>query len=149
LDSAYTPQMVVDGNLEFVGNDDSALHRALGQAAQKPKTAEVSLAWQNDGALNVAVNNSASQSASVLLAITESALTTKVGGGENTGRELHHAAVVRRMTRLGSVKGSRFVSNAKVKIDTGWKPENLKAVVFVQDERTGAVLGAAQIAFSK
>jgi len=35
----YTPQMVVDGHLERVGNDVSGVYRALLQAAQAPKAA--------------------------------------------------------------------------------------------------------------
>jgi hypothetical protein len=37
LDSSYTPQMVVDGAAQFVGNDPRALSRALATAAAAPK----------------------------------------------------------------------------------------------------------------
>jgi hypothetical protein len=38
LASPYTPQMVVDGTREFVGNDVAALDAALAKAASVPKT---------------------------------------------------------------------------------------------------------------
>ena len=147
LSSAYTPQMVVDGRLEFVGNDSNALHRVVNQAAQTPKTADVKLSWKDDGTLNVAVTDSTSHAATVLLAITESDLTTKVGGGENGGRELHHSAVVRRLAELGKLKDRNFASTTKIQRDSHWNPQRLKAVVFVQELHTGAVLGAQSIRF--
>src|SRR5689334_966387 len=39
ISGPYTPQMVVDGRREFVGNDSRLLQRALNEAASRPKAA--------------------------------------------------------------------------------------------------------------
>ena len=105
------------------------------------------LTWAGDK-LNVAVTG-IKQRAAVLLAITETDLTTNVARGENGGRVLHHAAVVRKLIRLGEAKDGTFSSATTVTPDSSWKPDSVKVVVFVQDERTGAVIGAQAIALSK
>ena len=148
LDSAYTPQMIVDGRIEFVGNDETALRHALSQAAKSAKSADVQLSWNADK-LNVAVYETAQHAATVLLAITETNLTTNVERGENSGRVLHHAAVVRKIISLGDLKSSRLESSTAITPDVSWKTQNLKAVVFVQDKGTGAVIGAQSIPFPK
>ena len=41
VDGPYTPEMVVDGALEFVGNSAGQAQRAISQAASQPEIAEV------------------------------------------------------------------------------------------------------------
>lgn len=81
----------------------------------------------------------------VLLAITEGNLHTRVGGGENGGRTLAHTAVVRRMSLLGraDAHGADFMT--RVPLMAGWQRENLRAVVFVQEDISRRVVGAADI----
>jgi hypothetical protein len=68
-----------------------------------------------------------------------------VRGGENSGEDLYHAAVVRKMWKIGAVKESgatSFSSDTSVKIDRGWKRENTRVVVFVQGKKSKKILGA-------
>jgi hypothetical protein len=146
IDEVYTPEMVVDGRVEFVGNDKSALKKALGREAKKAKPVTLSLKWNDSKKLDVTANDSGTHLADVILAITESALTTSVARGENSGRVLHHAAVVRQFIRLGSLSDSKFHTVALVDKDANWNEKNLKAVIFVQDDADGTILGAQQIA---
>lgn len=146
LDSAYTPEMVVDGHIEFVGNDEGALRQALVKASHTAKPAQVKLSWEGNN-LEIAINDSGAHAAKVLLAVAETNLTTKVERGENGGRTLQHAAVVRSLSQVGELQSSRFVSSIPVPRDASWNPHNLKAVVFVQDEKSGTVLGASAVKF--
>ena len=152
----YTPQMVVDGTTEFVGSRAELAVKSISEAARRPKT-EVTLsqgAAGNPGAeaFSVTVRKLADPSkngnAEVWLAITESALHTAVKGGENVGHDLHHAAIVRSMKKIGEDKGSgdpSFSGTAIIPLRSEWKRENLKAVVFVQEKKTLKIIGAAQI----
>lgn len=149
LDSVYTPQMVVDGKLELVGNDENALRRALVKAANSAKSVTVDLGWESPGKLRVTATDTAKHKARVLIAITESELTTSVQRGENGGRVLHHAAVVRQLAQLGQMSESRFSTVATVAVNPEWKLPNLKAVVLVQDDSTKSIVGARAIQFPK
>src|SRR5437899_9368513 len=133
VDGPYTPQMVVDGELEFVGNSAGQAQRAISQAANQPEVAEVKISVASADQLTVHVESPVSTGdVNVMLAITEDNLTTKVGSGENGGRTLHHAAVVRELRLLGRLHDGSFEANVPVKVEKEWKREDMRAAVFVQ-----------------
>ena len=63
----------------------------------------------------------------VLLAVTEDGLSTQVAKGENGGRTLHHAAVVRTLQGIGGCADGKFESTADVPVAAGWNRSQLKA----------------------
>jgi hypothetical protein len=146
IEGPYTPQMVVDGDVEFVGSMAGQARQAIAQAARKDSPADVHLSLAKDAVLNVTVANS--QPAEVMLAITEDNLSTNVAGGENGGRTLHHSAVVRELQRLGEISGGRFSTTVPLKLDKSWKRQDLRAAVFVQEVKAGKILGAASLPLS-
>lgn len=147
VDGPYTPQMVVDGELEFVGNSAGQAQRAISQASSQPETAEVQLSMAGSDQLAIQVKAPVSAGdANVMLAITEDNLTTRVGSGENGGRTLHHAAVVRELRQIGRLHDGGFEANVLVKVEKEWKREDLRAAVFVQQGSSGKIQGAASVA---
>ena len=90
--------------------------------------------------------------AEVWLAITETGLHSAVTRGENAGEDLHHAAVVRSMRKIGEAKAdgeTSFAGDADVPLRREWKRENLRAVLFVQEKKSRRLLGAAEIRISR
>lgn len=84
--------------------------------------------------------------AEVLLVITENNLSTNVPRGENAGRTLRHAGVVRQLSLLGNAQpSSTSVIRSELTLADGWKRKNLRAVVFVQERASRRVLGAASL----
>lgn len=159
-DEIYTPQMVVDGRVQFVGSNASRAHDAISNAARAPKAdiaislAKTSGDSSGEVALEIRVASlpsvSAGERADVLLAITESGLRSSVARGENAGRKLTHTAVVRKLAVLDAVDPSHglFNSKATARMEKGWDRSNLKAVVFVQERATRRVLGAAAVSLA-
>jgi hypothetical protein len=146
VDGPYTPQMIVDGETEFVGNSAAQAQRFISQAASRQELAKVKIAVAGSDQLAVQVKAAGSASASnVMLAITEDNLTTHVDSGENGGRTLHHAAVVRELRQLGQLHDGSVQMNVPLSVDKEWKRENLRAVVFVQEGVSGKILGAASV----
>ena len=157
-DDIYTPQMIVDGRVQFVGSNRDRARQAIAEAARAAKArVDISLrgATVDSAILAISISDLQSawtgDSAEVLLAITESGLRSSVSRGENAGRSLHHTAVVRTLSSLGSIdsQSKSFSAEPVVRIEKKWKPENLKAVVFVQERASRRVLGAAQISMMK
>lgn len=146
-DTVYTPQMIVDGQTQFVGSDEDAARAAITRAARQPK-AQVSVT-QTGETLAVRVDHlpasAKNDAAEVVLAITEGGLSSSVGSGENAGRRLGHSAVVRQLTPLGMVSGGVFSASPSLKPAPGRRRENLSAVVFVQERGTRQIVGAAEI----
>jgi hypothetical protein len=147
VDGPYTPEMVVDGAMEFVGNNAGQAQRTISQEASQPELAGVKISAAGTDQLTIQVKAPVSAGdAYVLLAITEDNLATKVGSGENGGRTLHHAAVVRELRQLGRLHAGSFEANVPLKVDKEWKREDLRAVVFVQEGPSGKIQGAASVA---
>lgn len=157
-DDIYTPQMIVDGRVQFVGSNRDRASQAIADAARAAKARiDISLRNATVDTANLAISISDLQSAwtgdsaEVLLAITESGLRSSVSRGENAGRSLNHTAVVRALSSLGSIdsQSKSFSAEPVVRIEKKWKRENLKAVVFVQERASRRVLGASQISMMK
>lgn|ERR1035437_1671764 len=137
LDSTYTPQMVVDGVLEFVGNDAGRAAQEIGKAAGRPK-AEVRLARTATG-VRIDVEGSPA-AADVMLALADASAESQVSAGENKGRSMRHVAVVRSLRKIGSVKrGAGF--HGEVSLPPAAAAQ--RAIVFVQEGGQHRVVGAA------
>jgi len=151
VDGPYTPEMVVDGALEFVGNDAGQARRTISQQASQLETAQVKIAAVGADQLNIQVKGaagSATDKALVMLAITEDNLTTQVGSGENGGRTLHHAAVVRELRQVGTLQRGSIETTVPLKLQKDWKRDDLRAVVFVQNGPSGKIEGASSVALT-
>jgi hypothetical protein len=143
----FTPEIVFDGHLVMPGGDEDAARAMMQRSAREPK-AHVTLKREGTR-LDVQITDvpraSSDDAAEVWLAITESGLATDVPAGENAGRRLAHAPVVRRLRSLGRVVGGAFRGDATLESEPSWKPGALRAVVFVQLHASRAIVGAAQI----
>ena len=147
LDSAYTPQMVINGRTEFVGNDPAHAAKAITDAARSPAAPPAIAIAAAGNDVNVTIANAGSHPRDVFLAITESDLSTQVGKGENHGRLLRHTAVVRELRRIGSTSSGQFSARSALKLNPEWRRDHLHAVIFLQDPATLEIAGAAQAAF--
>jgi hypothetical protein len=155
-DSAYTPQIVVDGRRDIVGGDQARVLSTIAKSARAPKASVVisrSDATNKPDAekstLHVRVDGldrtKGYERADVWLAITEDDLESNVLRGENSGHRLRHTGVVRQMQIIGQVdpgKASTFASDATVTLRPAWKRGKLNAVVFIQEHRGMRILGA-------
>jgi hypothetical protein len=156
--NAYTPEMVVDGQSEFVGSNERQARGAI-QKAGEGKKVQITLtpgAKEANGAqtfriqVGAPLNADGGEVPEVWLAITEIGLHSDVRGGENNGEDLYHAAIVRNLRKLSWAKNSSdafFSRDERVKLERGWKRENARVVVFVQDKKSKKILGASSILF--
>jgi hypothetical protein len=147
IDSIYTPQAVVDGTAQMVGNNGPELARAVEAAA---KTAKEPLAiadtrWEN-GAAVFSVKGATDQKARLFAVLAADATQSEVAHGENAGRTLHHVAVVRVMKDFGSSSADgrqlRLSGGALAHGKDASGPVRL--VVFAVDRKTGHVLAVAE-----
>jgi hypothetical protein len=152
----YTPQMVVNGLVEFVGSDMNRAVHEIGAAAQA-ETTQIELRTTPNSKdpdlldLSLRLTNSKTaklNASSVYLAITENNLSTFVPRGENAGHTVRHSALVRSFGVIGKVdpkgaSGGQLVSTLRLPHE--WKRENLRAVVFVQERESFRITGAGVI----
>jgi hypothetical protein len=98
LMGAYTPQMIVGGTEEFTGSDrgraDAALARALSHPAKLRLSIQSRSASQDAATVDYTVSE-VPAGAVLNVAVVEHRATTLVRSGENAGKTLRHANVVR------------------------------------------------------
>ncbi|MGI8494546.1 MAG: DUF1223 domain-containing protein [Pyrinomonadaceae bacterium] len=146
----YTPQMVVDGSRQFIGSNLNQANKVISEAAKTPK-ANVELSESGNN-LKISISDVPKHTdATVFLAIAEDNLSTRVGGGENGGRTLEHTSVVRELKPLGRIfaADNKFELKTVLQLQPDWKRENLKAVVFIQENQSRKIMGIGRIKIDK
>jgi hypothetical protein len=118
------------------------------------ETAQVKIAPAAADQLSIQVKGPAASASSsggnalVMLAITEDNLSTQVGSGENGGRTLHHAAVVRDLRQVGTLNNGGIETTVPLNFQKDWKRNDLHAVVFIQNGPSGKIVGAASVSLA-
>ncbi|WP_321471770.1 DUF1223 domain-containing protein [uncultured Paludibaculum sp.] len=148
LESVYTPQMVVDGREQFVGSNAPALRNALTKAASQNK-AELRIVKAARNGSEVEVEIEAGHGATgpkgnlnVWVALARDRESVSIKGGENSGRNLEHVAVVRVLVNGGTMKGGGgFHRTVRVPLNPALK--GMRAVVFLQPSDAGPIAAAA------
>ena len=143
LDSNYTPQMVVDGSVQFVGIDNGQAIQAITRAARSPKLALSIQALMLNGdrvAGQVAVPASA-VSADLYAALVQPAASTQVLHGENGGHNLNHVSIVRGLQRISNPHPG--INDFSLTVPKDLSPAGLRVVVFLQGRGQGPVVAAA------
>jgi hypothetical protein len=134
----YTPQMVVDGQKEFVGSNFENAQNAVAEAA-KNKKASVEIQAENNSKVKINIKGlDTDEDASVFFVVAQDNLSTNVKSGENSGRTLRHDSVVREMNVIGNVSGAdkSFTVETPVEINSNWNKKDLSYIVFVQGNKS-------------
>ena len=137
LQSAYTPQAVVNGATQMPGTNDQRLRASILAESQKKPEADMSLRTAPGGRVHVTASTQR-QRVDLLMAIVEDGTVTNVPRGENAGRTLRNDFVVRRMQRVGTAPVD---TDVPLELDPAWK--NVRVVAIAQDRATLRIYGAA------
>ena len=147
----YTPQVVGNGTAHLVGSDKEEIEKAVRQIAASGFAAHVALK-QEGGNLVVSVSPSGAseeRTAGIWVMPTTRHATVPVTRGENQGKTLSYANVVRGMVRVGDWTGK--ATTVTVPVSATQAPEADGYVVVVQADQPGKsgmmpgpVLGAAR-----
>jgi len=144
LSGVYTPQLVVDGQSEFVGSNGPdakiAIQKAL--ASQKHPLSLTATALGNKLKATISISGLGSKGATVFLALAENQAESKVTRGENAGHLLKHVAIVRTLQSIGEITND-FRKDLDLNLPAA--SGGLRVVAFVQDRSTGRILAIAQV----
>jgi len=148
LDSAYTPQLVIDGRADFVGSDERAIRAGILRAESGPKAAVSVRAQRTGPEVKVSLEvGDRTRPAELYLAVADDPAQSQVTRGENSGRTLRHVAVVRSLVRVGPLPAhgafaKELTLPLKNKNSGSWR-----VVAFLQDSGSKYILGAAEARF--
>jgi hypothetical protein len=155
LESVYTPQMIVDGATEFVGNSSREAEKAFDRATATAKVpVHISDVKLDGNLLKAHIESGAlpaqSHKADVMVVVALNHAESQVAAGENSGRRLTHVAVVRALVKEGSIaSGQSFSKDVAIKLEKAVDPAQLRVIAFVQEPGPGRILGATQEKLSK
>jgi len=132
-----TPEVVINGRSDLVGNDARALDAAI-RAAGAPVGASVALTTTT---AEVAAGRAPAGGAEVwLVRYDPRTLYVAIRRGENGGKTLPHKDVVRELVKLGRWRGPAARFNLAASRDAA-----LKTAVLVQAPDGGPILAAARL----
>jgi hypothetical protein len=147
--NVYTPQMIVNGQVEFVGSDQKVSDKAVELALQTPvrhlvdlTIPEVKAGQKPQLRYHVEAVNPATDTEYVLnVAIVSELETFNVPRGENEGKKLSHAWVVKSF-EVVVLKGQEGVLEIDPKCV---KPGHTRLVGYVQAKESWEITGASAI----
>ncbi|WP_028204560.1 DUF1223 domain-containing protein [Paraburkholderia nodosa] len=135
-ESAYTPQMVIDGQKGLVGSNRRAAEAAIAIARKADEAGVEVSGVRHGGTLSVMVGRGTGHG-QILLVGYDTAHVTEVGRGENTGRTLRESNIVRSIQAVGEWTG------APLKLEPA-PPAGEQAAILIQST-DGAIIGAARV----
>ena len=145
LDDNYTPQMIVDGAAQFVGNDRSQALQAITRAARTAKLAvsiQALLLNGNRITGHVGLPGSTPAGADLYAALVQPTASTQVLHGENGGHTLNHVSVVRALARIPNVRAGAPI-DFSLALPKDVPAAGLRVIVFLQAKGQGPMLAAA------
>jgi hypothetical protein len=135
-DGSYTPEIVVDGAASMVGSDRRDVGSAIENAKRNGRTAAAVSVSKSGEQVSIQVG-AGNGSGRILLIGFDREHTTAVGRGENSGRTLTEANVVRSIRSVGQWSGAALRVNEPF-------PEG-QDVAVVLEGPDGQIIGAARL----
>jgi hypothetical protein len=134
LNSAYTPQIVINGSRQLVGSTGSLIRSAIEQESKRKPEGHIALDVQNGEAV---IRAESKKPAELIVVAYENGITTKITSGENSGRTQTNDAIVRKLVRVGTISGS-----AEKRVPLALT-KSMGVAAFLQDPATRRILTAA------
>jgi len=149
LQSVYTPQIVVNGRMEFVGSEEATLRSAITGNLKNAQGTSLSLgiaaADKNQATIKYAIDK-ADKNTALYIAVVQKNAQTKVERGENQGHTLSHVQIVRKLQKV-ALNGD--AGDAKVGLPTDFDKQNWEIIGFLQNTQSGVVTGAAKATYAE
>lgn len=139
----YTPQIVVNGRQAMVGSRTGRVQGAIESALAEPTRVDVTLSVgtkEDDLEVAYRVVDTPPDDATLRLAVVERGLSQEVTRGENAGRTLRHANVVRSFTSTPA----RSEGTSSLSVPDAVDRSQASIIAYVQAPSL-AVLGAARV----
>jgi hypothetical protein len=140
----YTPQVIVNGQQEFVGSEEAAVRNAVADGLNNASNVSISLKGQPQaGKMKIYFHLTGNVNDNqLLIAVVEKNAVSKVLKGENQGRTLHHAQIVH---SLYAFDLKQHVNGfEQFELPAGFNAGGWEIVGFLQDPGTGVINAASR-----
>ena len=145
LATVYTPQMIVSGMMNVIGSRKDAVEKAILAARKKLVDSQVAITAQargDDIHIEVAAGDAGPAKTATIYAVPVlSAQTVNIERGENRGKTITYHNVSREIMPIGTWTGE--AQTLDLPHDEVMIGNTDHCAIILQDDRTGAILGAA------
>jgi len=143
----YTPQLVINGASHVIGSSKSNIDEAIAAEARQLATSRVPVKVRIDGKRLVietgeAPAGLAHKEATIWLLMVDRSVAVKIERGENRGKTVTYANVVRELNPIGMWSGK--AGRLEVNREAAAAPGSDSCVVLLQVGKAGPIIGAAR-----
>ncbi|MBV8253401.1 MAG: DUF1223 domain-containing protein [Chitinophaga sp.] len=140
----YTPQVVVNGATEGVGADEAFVRSSIKNMLTQPSSASLSIKIsQQAGKTNLNYEtNSNSSNMRLVIAFVQKHAIVNVVRGENAGRTLSHAQIVRSLSSFQL--GKSRAGTESIDLPKDFNPNDWEMIGLLQTGDAGEILAATQ-----
>lgn len=141
----YTPQLIINGNSEFVGSDEKEIRDALKQnLSGTPSTILDIKAQQQNGGLKLEYNvKGKTKGNQLVIAVVQKHAVSKVSAGENEGRVLSHVQIVCGLQTFDlKPNGAQ-----NIQLPAGFNQNDWEIIGLIQNADSGVITSAAKASF--
>ena len=141
LSNIYTPQIIVNGKVEFVGSEESRLRKTIQESILEiPKTEiHIKVLKETNRKIPVLVASDGNKGFRLNLALVQNYASDFVQRGENKGKTLSHFYIVRDFKVLSNPKDS---DTFFLDMPTGLQASNFTVIAFLQESNNGHIIAA-------
>lgn len=148
--AVYTPQAVVNGVTHVVGSDQKALEKALDEQAETFAKTRLPVQFLRSGNMLVVGIGTPPEGvtlkeATIWLAVVQRSGTVDIKRGENGGRTVTYANIVRELAPIGMWSGKPLT--LQVAQRAIMQPGAQTCAVLIQEGTSGPIVGAAWLGY--
>jgi hypothetical protein len=138
----YTPQVIINGEKQFVGSNKSDLISAIKEELNKNTNAEISLSAnkENNDRIHVKYTTKGDKESLLNIALVQLEAATNVKRGENKNRLLHHINIVRELQTISAKRNMQ--GTVTFEIPYGLAAKDLEFIAFLQNKNNWQITGA-------
>lgn len=143
----YTPQLIINGKADYVGSQETVVRNAVKAALLKPAIVDLSLqANQTNNNLEINYNiEGVAKDGQLWIAIVQKSAKSNVKRGENAHRTLSHFQIVHQLHLISLSKKKKGIT--VYRLPKNFNTKDFEIIGFVQDLKTGAILGVDKAVF--
>ncbi|HEX6426185.1 MAG TPA: DUF1223 domain-containing protein [Niastella sp.] len=141
----YTPQVIINGQSEFVGSNELAVNSKVKEALNGNTATTLSIQGQQQSGkikFDYQITGNAGKN-QLLIAVVQKHAVSKVEKGENKGRTLSHAQIVRSLHSFDVRSGGQGAG--QISLPGDFNTEDWECIGMIQDPETGKIEAATRI----
>ncbi len=141
LSNIYTPQIIVNGRVEFVGSEESQSQETIEKSISEIPTTEINIKvlQESNHRIPVSISSEGNPAFKLDMALVQNFATDFIQRGENKGKKLSHFFIVRDFKVQPNPKG---LNTYFLNTPSGFRSSDYSVIAFLQDSNNGHIIAA-------